>query len=112
MERAMADSRCPACGGDSVIVEMWGWVDPDTGKYVRRFYGFRWDTLIASGLMFSMGVIYIVFYLFAAPAYLVWRLFTHRRYSQLRREYFCKDCGFDWGADVVESEKELGLAET
>ncbi len=107
----MAEKQCPTCGGQNVIVEMWGWVDPTTGKYVRRFYGFRWDTLVASAVMFGLGVIYIAFYLVALPAYLVWRLFTRRRYLQRHREYLCRDCGFDWGADVIESERELGLAE-
>ena len=107
----MADKRCPTCGGENIAVEMWGWVDPTTGKYVRRVFGFRWDTLIASGVMFSMGVIYLAFYLVAAPAYVVWRLFTRSRYTQRHREYLCKDCGFDWEEDVVEVVKELGLVE-
>jgi hypothetical protein len=110
MKKDSAEKRCPTCGGPNVVVEMWGWVNPATGKYVRRLYGFRWDTLIASAVMFSMGVIYLAFYLVAIPVNLVWRLFTHRRYLQRRYEYVCKDCGFDWEADVGP-EMELGLAE-
>ena len=63
---------------------MWGWVNPATGKYVSRFIGFRFDTLFLSLFMFGMGVLYAAFYVVAVPGYLVWRLFTHRRYTVRR----------------------------
>ena len=62
--------RCPQCGGGIITREMWGWVNPATGKYVTRFIGFRFDTLFLSLFMFGMGILYAVFYLLAVPGYL------------------------------------------
>jgi hypothetical protein len=91
--------RCPECGGEIVTREMWGWVDPASGRYVRRFIGFRLDTLVLSLAMFGAGVLYVAFYLFAVPGYLVWRLFTRRRYSVRRIEYICEECNHHWEVD-------------
>ncbi|HSQ37889.1 MAG TPA: hypothetical protein VLS92_08360 [Acidimicrobiia bacterium] len=91
--------KCPNCGGGVVTREMFGWVNPDTGKYVSRFLGFRLDTWGLSLVMFGMGVLYTVWYLVAIPCYLVWRLFTHRRYTVRRHEYICEGCNHHWNED-------------
>lgn len=91
--------RCPQCGGGIITREMWGWVNPATGRYVSRFIGFRFDTLFLSAFMVTIGVIYALFYLVAAPAYLIWRLITHRRYTVRRDEYICELCDHHWSVD-------------
>ncbi len=91
--------QCPECGSDVVTAEMWGWVDPASGKYVRRLLGFRWDTLGITLAMFGIGLLYAAFYLVAVPGYLVWRLFTSTRYSVRRTEYICEACGLAWHVD-------------
>jgi len=90
---------CPNCGGEVVTKEMWGWFNPTTGKYVRRFMGFRLDTLLLSLAMFGAGVLYVAFYVVAIPGYLVWRLFTHRKYPVRRIEYICEECNHNWTVD-------------
>lgn len=78
---------------------MWGWVNPATGKYVRRFLGFRLDTLLLALAMFGVGVLYAAFYLVAIPGYLGWRLCTFRRYTVRRTEYICEGCNHAWTED-------------
>ena len=82
-----------------VTREMWGWVSPATGKYVRRFLGFRLDTLLLALAMFGVGVLYAAFYLVAIPGYLGWRLFTFRHYTVRRSEYICEGCNHSWNED-------------
>ena len=94
--------RCPHCGGGINTREMWGWVNPATGKYVSRFIGFRFDTLFLSLFMFGMGLLYAAFYLVAVPVYLVWRLFTRRWYTVRRNEYICEECSHHWSVDRAE----------
>lgn len=94
--------RCPQCGGGIITREMWGWVHPATGRYVSRFIGFRFDTLFLSAFMFGLGVLYAAFYLVAVPVYLVWRLFTHRKYTVRRNEYICEECNHHWSVDRDE----------
>ena len=91
--------RCPQCGGGIITREMWGWVNPDTGKYVSRFIGFRFDTLFLSLVMVGVGVLYAAFYVVAVPGYLLWRLFTHRKYTVRRTEYICEECDHHWTVD-------------
>jgi hypothetical protein len=91
--------QCPECGGGVITKEMWGWLDPATGKYVRRLLGFRIDTLLISLTMFAPGILYALFYLVALPGYLVWRLFTFSRYSVRRTEFICEECGYAWELD-------------
>ena len=91
--------RCPQCGGGIITREMWGWVNPATGKYVSRFVGFRFDTLFLSAFMFGLGVLYAAFYLVAVPVYLFWRLFAHRKYTVRRNEYICEECNHHWSVD-------------
>jgi hypothetical protein len=50
-------TECPHCSSGDVAREMWGWVDPETGKYVRRLFGARWDTFGISMLAFTPGVL-------------------------------------------------------
>lgn len=95
----MGPAPCPACGGGTITKEMWGRVDPATGKYVRRLLGFRLDTLGISLAMFGPGVLYAAFYAVALPGYLGWRLFTAGRYSTRRTEYVCEACGHAWHID-------------
>ena len=94
--------RFPQCGGGIITREMWGWVNPATGKYVSRFIGFRFDTLFLSLFMFGMGLLYAAFYLVAVPVYLVWRLFTRRKYTLRRNEYICEECSHHWSVDRAE----------
>jgi predicted RNA-binding Zn-ribbon protein involved in translation (DUF1610 family) len=101
--------RCPQCGGDDVTREMWGWVDPSTGKYVRRLLGFRFDTLGLCLVMLGPGIAYLAFYLVAVPGYLIWRLATWRRYSERRQEFICEQCGFGWCQTEGEADPEPGL---
>jgi hypothetical protein len=82
-----------------VTKEMWGWVDPDTGRYVRRLLGFRLETLGLMLAMFGAGVLYAAFYVVAIPGYLVWRLFTLSRYTVRRTEYICEGCEHTWHVD-------------
>jgi hypothetical protein len=82
-----------------VTKEMWGWVDPGTGKYVRRLLGFRLETLGLMLAMFGAGILYAAFYVVAIPGYLVWRLFTFSRYSVRRTEYICEECEHTWHVD-------------
>jgi hypothetical protein len=91
--------RCPNCGGGVITREMFGWVNPATGKYVSRFLGFRFDTLFLSLVMVCIGVLYVAWYLVAIPVYLVWRLFTRRRYTVRRNEYICEECNHHWSVD-------------
>ena len=91
--------KCPSCGGGVITREMFGWVNPDTGKYVSRFLGFRFDTWGLSLAMFGIGVLYTAWYLVAIPCYLVWRLFTRRRYTVRRNEYICEACNHHWNED-------------
>jgi hypothetical protein len=91
--------RCPQCGGGIITREMFGWVNPATGKYVSRFVGFRFDTLFLSLAMFGMGILYAAFYVVATPVYLVWRLLTFRKYTVRRHEYICEECDHHWNAD-------------
>ncbi len=91
--------RCPNCGGGVITREMFGWVNPDTGKYVSRFLGFRFDTLFLSLAMFGIGILYVAWYVVAVPVYLVWRLFTRRRYTVRRDEYICELCDHHWNVD-------------
>lgn len=94
--------RCPQCGGGIITREMWGWVNPATGKYVSRFIGFRFDTLFLSLAMFGFGILYTAFYLIAVPIYLVWRLFTYRKYTVRRTEYICEECDHHWTVDQAK----------
>jgi len=98
-EKPVDPIRCPQCGGGIITREMWGWVNPATGKYVTRFIGFRFDTLFLSLFMFGMGILYAVFYLVAVPGYLVWRLLSRRRFSVRRTEYICEECNHHWTVD-------------
>jgi hypothetical protein len=82
-----------------VTKEMWGWVDPETGKYVRRLFGFRLETLGLMLAMFGAGLLYAAFYVVAIPWYLVWRLFAFSRYSVRRTEYICEGCEHAWHVD-------------
>jgi hypothetical protein len=91
--------QCPECGGGVITREMWGWVDPGTGRYVRRLLGFRLDTLGITFAMLGPGVLYAGFYLVAIPGYLVWRLFTFAQYSVRRTEYICEGCDAAWNVD-------------
>lgn len=91
--------RCPQCGGGVITREMYGWVNPATGRYVSRFLGFRFDTLFLSLAMFGAGVLYTAYYVVVIPGYLVWRLFTRRRYTVRRDEYICELCNHHWVAD-------------
>lgn len=91
--------QCPECGDGTITKEMWGWVDPATGKYVRRLLGFRLDTLLITLTMFAPGLLYALFYLVAAPGYFVWRLFTFSRYTVRRTEFICEACGHTWDED-------------
>jgi hypothetical protein len=91
--------RCPNCGGGVITREMFGWINPATGKYVSRFVGFRFDTLLLSLAMFGIGVIYVAWYVAAIPVYLVWRLFTYRKYTVRRNEYICELCSHHWNVD-------------
>jgi predicted RNA-binding Zn-ribbon protein involved in translation (DUF1610 family) len=101
--------RCPHCGGNEVTREMWGWVDPGTGRYVRRLFGFRVDTLGLCLVMIGPGIAYLAFYLVALPAYLIWRLATWRSYSERRQEYICEQCGFGWYRAEGDADAEPGL---
>ena len=92
--------RCPNCGGGVITREMFGWVNPATGKYVSRFLGFRFDTLFLSLAMFGAGVLYVAWYLVAIPVYLVWRLFSRRKYTVRRNEYICEECNHHWNVDL------------
>ena len=77
--------RCPQCGGGIITREMWGWVNPATGKYVTRgSSGSASTPCFLSLAMFGFGVLYAAFYIVAVPVYLVWRLFTHRKYTVRR----------------------------
>ena len=91
--------KCPNCGGGIITREMFGWVNPATGKYVSRFLGFRFDTLLLSLAMFGMGILYVAWYVVAIPVYVVWRLFTHRKYTVRRHEYICEECNHHWNVD-------------
>jgi hypothetical protein len=82
-----------------VTREMWGWVNPSTGRYVPRLMGFRLQTLGLMLAMFGAGVLYATFYAVAIPGYLVWRLFTFPRYSVRRAEYVCEECEHAWQVD-------------
>lgn len=95
----MDSIRCPSCGGGVITREMFGWVNPETGKYVSRFLGFRFDTLFLSLAMFSLGILYVAWYTVAIPVYLVWRLFTYRKYTVRRHEYICELCDHHWEVD-------------
>lgn len=95
-------TTCPHCGSGEAVLEMWGWVDPETGRYFQRLFGARWDTFGIALLAFAPGVLYGGFYLIAIPAYVFWRLATWRRYTLRRFEYFCAACGFEW--KVTEGE--------
>ncbi len=110
MARAKSQVHCANCGGDDVTLEMWGWVDPSTGKYVRRMVGFRFDTLGLCLVALGPGIAYLAFYIVAVPIYLVWRLATWRRYSERRLEYICETCGLAWCQGAGESDPEPGLA--
>ena len=87
---------CPNCGTEDATLEMWGRVNPDTGKYIRRLLGFRIDTLLLSLAMVGMAVLYGAFYLLALPVYGLWRLFTFKKYTVRRYEHVCEACGFEW----------------
>lgn len=87
---------CPNCGTERTTLEMWGRVNPATGKYIRRLLGFRIDTLLLSLAMMTMGVIYAVFYLLVLPFYALWRLLTFKKYSVKRFEHVCEACGYEW----------------
>jgi hypothetical protein len=91
--------KCPNCGGEVITREMFGWVNPVTGRYVSRFLGFRFDTWGLSLAMVGMGVLYTAWYLVAIPGYLVWRLITRRRYTVRRNEYICEQCDHHWCVD-------------
>lgn len=95
----MDSMRCPQCGGGIITREMFGWVNPATGRYVTRFIGFRFDTLFLSLAMFGIGVLYAAFYAVAGPFYLVWRLCTFRKYTVRRNEYICEECNHHWTVD-------------
>ena len=99
----MAALQCPQCGGGIITREMYGWVNPTTGSYVSRFLGFRFDTLFLSLWMFAIGVLYAAYYAVAIPIYLVWRLFTRRRYSVRRSEYICELCNHHWSVDTPKN---------
>ncbi len=98
----MDPMRCPQCGGGIITREMFGWVNPATGKYVTRFIGFRFDTLLLSLAMAGLGVLYAAFYVVAVPVYLFWRLFTHRKYTVRRNEYICEECNHHWTVDLAK----------
>jgi hypothetical protein len=95
---------CPNCGGGIITREMFGWVNPATGKYVSRFLGFRFDTLFLSLFMFGIGVLYVAWYVVAVPVYLVWRLFTRPKYTVRRNEYICELCNHHWNVDRPRGE--------
>ena len=95
----MEQLTCPSCGGGVITREMFGWVNPATGKYVSRFLGFRFDTLFLSLWMFGIGVLYVAWYVVAIPVYLVWHLFTRGKYTVRRNEYICELCNHHWNVD-------------
>ena len=91
--------RCPQCGGGIITREMWGWVNPATGqvRVALRRVPLRHPVPVAGDV--RPGILYAAFYVVAVPVYLVWRLFTHRKYTVRRTEYICEECDHHWTVD-------------